>query len=109
MRVSDDVNPWMSKNEEAFEKVLLETVEKALLEVLGEKVTTALRFYIDIRSALKSPDRFMIVMFEIVGPRQAESLKEKILEGLHSRYGVAYQPSGAKLTEEIFKLRSQAS
>lgn len=99
----------MSKNEEAFEKALLETVEKALVEVLGEKVTTALRFYVDLRSALKNPDRFMAVVFELVGPRQAENLREKILEGLRNRYRVAYRQGGAKLAEEISKLRSQVS
>ncbi len=99
----------MSQNEEAFESALLETVERALVDVLGEKVTTALRFYIDLRSALKSPDRFMVVMFELVGPRQSESLKEKILEGLHTKHGVAYRPSGAKLSEAISRLKSQSS
>jgi hypothetical protein len=99
----------MSSNEEAFQRTLLETAEKALVEVLGEKVTTALRFYVDLKSALRNPDRFVAVMFDLVGPRQAESLGERILEGLLNKYGVTYRPSGASLSEQIAKLRSQVT
>ncbi len=97
----------MPEAEETFERALYETIEKALLEVLGEKVTSALRFYVDLKSAMKHPDRFMGVMFDIVGPRAADSLREKVLQELYKRFGLVYQKSGAKLSDEIAALRSQ--
>jgi hypothetical protein len=94
-------------NEELFQQTLLETVETALVQVLGEKVTGALRFYVDMSSALKNPDRFMAVMFELVGPRQTEALRNKILEGLQTKLGVQQRPEGVKFSEQLSKLKSE--
>ena len=94
-------------NDEAFQKALVEIVEKALVEVLGEKVTTALRFYVDLKSGLKNLDKFMAVLFELVGPGQTERLRGSILESAYKTYGLAYSPAGANFAEEIARLRTQ--
>ena len=98
----------MSAQNQAFERTLLETVEMALLQVLGEKITTALRFYVDLQSALKNPDRFIAVMFELVGPRQSEALRERILEELQKRLNVAQRPEGARFSEQLSMLKTSA-
>lgn len=94
-------------DDEAFQKALVEVVEKALVAVLGEKVATALRFYVDLKSGLKNLDRFMAVMFELVGPGQTERLRGNILESAYKTYNLAYSPAGANFAEELARLKSQ--
>ncbi len=92
--------------DEVFQKTLLETVEESLVQVLGEKVTGALRFYVDLSSALKNPDRFIAVMFDLVGPRQTEALRKTILERLQSKLGVQQRPVAVTFSEQLSKLKS---
>ena len=99
----------MSRTEDSFQVVLLETVEKTLLDVLGEKVTSALRFYVDLKTAVRNPDRFTALIAEIVGPTQSDSLRKRVLEVLYEKFGLVYQPSGAKFSEEIASLKSRLS
>jgi len=99
----------MSSQNHAFESALLETVEMALLQVLGEKITTALRFYVDLQSALRNPDRFIAVMFELVGPRQSEALREKILEELQAKLRVQLRPEGARFSDQLSTIKATAS
>lgn len=97
----------MSNNQERFQPILIETVEKIMTEVLGEKIAQALRFYIDLKSALKTPDRFFAVMTDLVGQRQAVNLREKTLQVLHQRYEVVYQPTEVKFSDAVAVLRSK--
>lgn len=95
--------------DEAFQKLLLETVEETLPQVLGDKVTGALRFYVDLSSALKNPDRFMAVMFELVGPRQTEALRNTILEKLQSKLGIQHGPQGTRFSEILSNLSAKGT
>ena len=97
----------MSRTDDSFQVVLLETVEKVLVEVLGEKVTTALRFYMDLGTAMKNPDRFITLMADLVGQRQTDGLRRRVLEILHKEFGLIYQTSGARFSEEIGVVRSR--
>jgi len=97
----------VSNNQEKFQEILIETVGKILPEVLGEKIARALRFYVDLRSALKTPDRFFRLMGDLVGQRQAINLREKTLRVLHQRYGAVYQPTEGNFSDAIASLRSK--
>lgn len=99
----------MSTSDDSFQRILTETVEMALLHVLGEKVISALHFYVDVRTALKNPDNFMSLMSTLIKPRDAENLRETILQELHKKFGKAYKPSSASLTAEIAALKSRTA
>ncbi len=93
--------------DETFRQDVYETVETSLDEVLGVKTARALRFYVDVKSALRNLERFFALMLELVGPRQAEMLKEHVLSNLYMRYRLEYIPSGKSIGEELVELRSR--
>jgi len=99
----------MSGPRNSFDSVLLSTIKRALVEVLGEKVAKALRFYVDLETALTNPDSFLILISTLVSPERAVILQKRVLEDLHSRFGSVYKPRQAKFSVEIAELRSKAA
>lgn len=82
----------MSDTNEEFEKALRGIVESALEETLGGKVTAALRFYVDLKLALRNPDRFLNIMLALVGEEPTKLLKGRIITALQRQYGVSGKP-----------------
>ena len=95
--------------QEGFEEALYTTVKDVLREVLGEKVTKALAFYIDVKSALKTPARFFIIMHDLVGPKQSEKLRDQVLAQLYQKFGIEYAQTGQGIAEELSLLKSKIS
>jgi len=97
----------MAQNDEAFQRTLHEIVAKAIVEVLGDRISQALSFYVDLRSALRNPDRFLNVIHELVGPRSAEQLRQNILRNLYERFGLQYERAVGTFAQEIARLRNK--
>ena len=93
--------------DETFRQAVYETVETSLDEVLGVKTARALRFYVDVKFALRNPGRFFALMLELVGPRQAERLRKQVLSNLYTRYQLEYKPTGRSISEELTELKSR--
>jgi hypothetical protein len=93
--------------DETFRQAVYETVETSLDAVLGVKIARALRFYVDLKSALRNPSRFFALMLELVGPMQAERLRRRVLSNLYVRYQLEYNPSGKSISEELTELKSR--
>ena len=90
---------------ETFDQTLYGTVEATLNDVLGEKIARALRFYVDLQSALKNPAGFFSVMSGLVGPRLTGILGEQVVSRLYKRYGIEYKPTGKNIGDELAHLR----
>ncbi len=61
----------------------------------------------DVKSALRNPERFFALMLELVGPRQAERLREHALSNLYKRYRLGHTPTDKGISEELASLRSR--
>lgn len=90
-----------------FRQLLYETVEISLDQIFGTKITRAFRFYVDVKSALMNPERFFLLVAELVGPAQAERLGKEVLSSLFREYRLDYTPTGKSFAEELTYLISR--
>jgi len=82
----------VSDTNEEFQETLRAIVEKALEEALGSKVAAAVRFYVDLKLALRNPDRFLNIMLTLVGEEPTKLLKDRVMTALSRQYGISAKP-----------------
>lgn len=90
-----------------FEDIFVETIRETLDNVVGSKIARALAFYIDVKTALKTPGRFFLVMNGLIGQRLADDLRRETLIRLYKKFNLEYTISGEDIVEELKILKSQ--
>ncbi len=96
----------MAESEQSFRSIVKSALEVTVPRVLGEKVATALRFYVDFDEASANLVVFFSVLSKLIGRDAALKLCKEVLQEIYSTIpGAGVVPRDQGLEEALRRAR----